>query len=584
MMVIRRRASLVSAAVAISTALLLTLHDAAQAQAQKSVSPAPAAPKSVLFSEALAGRRLLYAARDAYRNAPAVRFTATWTETVDQGTGKETTTGTETVAAEPRARRLALTSETATGNEKRTRRAIANGDTLLVTRFESGSGGENTAPTREFLRLPLNSEDTLPRALQQVQFTPRTQAAALLLLEPDWSVRGAAASTSTRGEVWETETARSQQYANNALVNVTRTRRYLLDPKTRLLRRFEEWVSTEPLNGPARNARNAYVRASYRREEYRQARVGGGGGALPASLFSQALPAGYKEAALPSVSLPSAPEPAEMDENARRLLQKWTRAQERLLSYYAQIEVTFRREQNSDNPEEAQQQQQQQRPNRRNDWSNWRILYSVWMQKPNRARLTIDTTGMADRRARSLLAVADGAQVTVQDRRTNRVRTQALTERNDLGRRLQQAGFNDWAGVLDWLLAPPVQEKDRVVYRGRTLLDGEAVDLLDIVRTTIEQERGKEAEVTTTTTVALGATDGLPRQTVRRREATVSGLFDRDQPDDMVITARYRPVRKDAEPPANAFAFVAPANTPSQDANRNRRERRGGGGGGRRRN
>jgi hypothetical protein len=511
------------------------------AQSAPDALPAPpSVPARIGFADELAGRRLLFSAYDAYRNAPALRYSVRWATRLDRGTRTRSTSGVETIAAEPKSRRLALTMETTTAGSKEIRRVIAGGDALLATRYRARPGG--AAPAREFVRLPLGPDDTLPRALRQVQAMPGTRAAEMALL-----------GQGVRGTVWrgasdvvlETEPARQQRYADTgANFTVTTINRYLLDPKTHLLRRFEQWVSHEAGNRAARDPRNAYPRLSYRREDYDARQTAAA--PLPAALFRQAPPPGYKETALPDAApLAARRGPQEADAQSRRLLQRWTRAQERLLTYSAQIEVSERQEQNPDPaaaplPERA----------RNED----RLLYTVWLHRPGRVRLTEETPSAAQRRARSLLAVSDGKVLSVLDQRRPQPRTRALNAPDALAAALNQSGFGNGAALLDWLLDGPDLEADRAAYRGRqTLENGETVDVVELTRTQVARPQARRTtEVTRTTTVFLGA-DGLPRRIEERQARDVVGLLARDQPGDQVTTIRYGATRVDEQPPLGTF-------------------------------
>jgi outer membrane lipoprotein-sorting protein len=540
-------------------ALLAGMARPAPAQTAGAIPKPPPAPASPLFADELAGRRLLWAARDAYQAAPTLRFSAQWSIKTDLGAKTEAATGTETIAAEPAARRLALTTESLTGGDRQIRRAVANGSSLLATRFRARPGGK--APAREFVRVLLTPENTLPGALRQVQVAPATHAGALLL-DPEWTVRGVtwrgkgqAVNGVQAHEVWATEAARQREYEGDIRAQVATRRRYLLDPETHFLLRYEEWTTAEPLNGAARKAKSGYPRATYRREDYGGARAAQA--PLPAALFGQALPPGYTETALPSVSLPSPRGPQVADREAQRLLTRWARARERLLSYFAQIEVTERR---GDEAGEARQ--------RAAGAPRQGVIYTAWVHNPGRVRLTLETTGLPEQRRRSLLAVADGRQATVYDRVKNEVRRSPLEDPSDLDRGV---GFDDEGDALEWLFEPPIDEYDQVVYRGRRSLDGEAVEVLELTEDETDREdrrQGREEKVATT--VALGA-DGLPRQIERRRERSANESASREAVVDRGTTVRYRQVRVDEEPPRGAFAFEPPPNAKVNERGRGAR-------------
>lgn len=512
------------------------------AQSAGDAIPAPpSVPARIRFADELAGRRQLFSAYDAYRNAPALRYSVRWTTRLDRGARVRTSSGVETIATEPKSRRLALTMETTTAGGKEIRRVIAGGDALLATRYRARPGG--AAPTREFVRLPLGPDDTLPRALRQVQAMPGTRAVEMALLGQ--GVRGTVWRGASADMVLETEPARQQRYADTgANFTVTTINRYLLDPKTHVIRRFEQWVSHQAQNRAARDPKNAYPRLAYRREDYDARQTAAA--PLPAALFRPAPPPGYKETALPDAP-PVAPRRGlqEADAESRRLLARWTRAQERLLTYSAQIEVSERQEQN---PDPAAQPLPEQARNQN------RLLYTVWLHRPGRVRLTEETPSAAQRRARSLLAISNGQTLTVLDRRRPRPRTRPLGEPAALAAELNQIGFGNGAALLDWLLDAPDLGADRAAYRGRqTLENGETVDVVELTRTQVARPQARRTtEVTRTTTVFLGA-DGLPRRIEERQARDVVGLLARDQPGDQVTTIRYSATRVDEQPPLGTF-------------------------------
>nr|CAA9224349.1 hypothetical protein AVDCRST_MAG63-668 [uncultured Armatimonadetes bacterium] len=535
------------------------------AQTKPAAFPAPpTVPTRIPFSDEVAGRRLLYAARDAYRAAPGLRFSAELATLTDDGKQVTRKAATEVIAAEPGARRLSLTHTETTGTgDKRLRRFVSNGSDLVATEFLSGPGRKE--PERTFVRTPLSREDTLTAALEMVRREPESLAGVWLLKNDPpvqgvaWRGKQLAVNGIAADEVWETGDRDPERRDDNARERRVRTRRYLLDARTRRLLRFEEWQTAEPLSAAAaRNARNRSPRRTYRRENYTNARAAV---PMPATLWAQSVPSTYREVALPGGSLPETGGPKSVDPEAWRLLAKWATAQERLLSYYARIELSTRQEQA--HPEARP-------PRGRDDGS---ILYTVWLRKPDRVRVTVDTTGPPERRSRSLVAVADGREVTVHDRQRGRVRKVSQRDGGgELSNRLDRAGFDDDADAVAWLLdeLPDAYEAART--QGRQSLDGEPVDVLELVQTSSRENDGRVVQSTTTRTIALAA-DGLPRQIEQRQARSISGLFERDQPADQITTARYRQVRVDQEPPGGTFVFVPPANLPTRD----RPGRRGGG-------
>lgn len=516
-----------------------------------SVIPAlPPAPANPVFADELAGRRLLYAARDAYRAAPALRWETKWfvceqrasEASSAQSKAMQTETGRETIAAEPGARRLSLTTQTMETGEQEIRRFVSNGASVLATRYDANPGDKT--PTRTFVRFALNPEDTLRHALRKARIASRSRAATLLL-DDDWSVR----SSTRRGtrqavegvlvdEVWEREPAQDETL-NDVRVRERVTRRYLLDAATHFVRRYEEWTTRESQTNRVRGRPRAFPALTYVRENYLPARVANT--PLPGALFAQAVPARYGEAALPSVDLPDKDDRPEADAEARRLLDKWARAHDRMLSFFAQIEVA--RQRPADASAEAA--------------PSWSVLYTAWLHKPGRARLTLEMTGVPDADRRSQTAVSDGEHVTVYDRRRNRVRTSRLDDPSEVGRQIDRAGFDDMGNAVEWLWAPPLGAYDQAAYRGRQNLEGEAVDVLELFDDE-DRLRFRPGDERRTVLVALGR-DGLPREVQYRRERSLSDIGPQ-MALDRVTSVRYRQVRVDEEPPQGSFTFKPPAN------------------------
>jgi hypothetical protein len=69
--------------------------------------------------------------------------------------------------------------------------------------------------------------------------------------------------------------------------------------------------------------------------------------------------------------------------------------------------------------------------------------------------------------------------------------------------------------------------------------------------------------------------DGLPRRWERRTARNIEGRFERDQPDDRIVSARYAQVRVDEEPPRGTFVYVPAAGQPAPET-RGGGRRRGG--------
>lgn len=541
---------------------------AAAAAAPATVPDAPKFPAAVPFDDELAGRRLLYDARDTFRRASAVRFAADFRSLTDDNA--QAYRGVESVSAELGKQRLAVTTEfagRAPGKPIAVRRAVAANASLLATKFQDNG----SKPAREFVRLPLAPGDPLPHALAQVQFAPVTKAAGLLL-DPRWTVRGTTYRVSGTSDVLEQE-ARGEGRDERQIV-----RRYRIDPKTRLLTRFEEWTTARltaderrrlqqqeqqrrqqarQRRQPLPPAREIPVsRVTYRREDYRNASAGAG--PLPGSLFAQTLPAGYVETALPSVNLPLPDTgPDQADPRAMALMDRWQQAHDRLLSYYAEVDLSLKVE-----PKTADARPMPER------FQGQQMRYTAWLRKPDKARLTMtNPSPLPGRGPINMVGVSDGTSVAVQGGgRGDRTRAIRIGETH-FGQRLTQAGWRDQGQAFDWLLFGPrvlLGNAERIAYLGEQMVDGVSVDVVEMTSTYTDRDtdgrrrRGSSTGVTETTntvTVYLSRADGLPRRIERSRGTEVEGMFDRDEPPNTLLSARYRITRVDVEPPADVFAL-----------------------------
>ena len=249
-----------------SAALTVPVSPAVAAPASFAGVPvAPVPSKFIAFSDKVAGRRLLFAARDSYRNAPSLRVSAKWTMMTPNGS--ITTSGTETILSQFGKGKLAVTSAT-DDTPKTVRRAISDGategGTLLVTQFQDAK----PTPTRQFSRYPLDELTPLTRSLQLARFAPVTKAGDLLLT-PDWRLQTAALVYVSRPDSSATSTAviQTDLPAGRDRTPTKVTRRYLIDNTAGRLRRYEEWRVTQTQARPAARNRPADngVRLTYRR-------------------------------------------------------------------------------------------------------------------------------------------------------------------------------------------------------------------------------------------------------------------------------------------------------------------------------
>lgn len=527
---------------------MLALPVAAQQAAPAAVPPTPTLPAPLAFAEELAGRRLLFAARDAYRNAATSAFLVRWSVTNTSGTPRARVTklgGTEAVFGKPAERKLSLAYEAIQeGGTRTVRRAVASGQEMLVTRFEQKTSAKDN-PTREFFRIPLDEGVTLTRALQQAQFAPSSRAGQFLL---DTDVLGYGRTIWRTGRqsvdgkpaeaVCEIEAAGSRRETTTT----ARTRRYLIDPSTHLLRRYEEWTV---IQSPQRRAGSTAPRVAYRREDYTATRP-------TSAVWSQTLPPGYRETALPDVRLPALPPPPgeQIAPKAIALVQRWRNAQERFLTYSAEVQVEFR----------AQARTPDARP-LPEPWLGSSSLYRVNIRRPARTRVEITAVqkGGAPGVPASLVAVSDGSQVRVNDTQRRTSRTVDIANTASLWPSLTRAGMEDpWQSLVFLYNAPPAATSyESATYDGPAVTaDGEPVEVVTLTRSTSNTDRrGRLTETKFMTRVALGR-DGLPREITQVRTSDVSGGLLRDQSPIITVTNRYRNVRVDTDPVA---AFVLPA-------------------------
>jgi len=493
--------------------------------------PIPTAPAAVPFADKASGRQLLFAAYDAYRNAPSLGFTARWETARTDGTNRAT--GSEYLRADADTKRLTITTETTT--PKRTvRRAIAGGSYLLATEFRE----QTPQPLRQFVRLPLEPGAPLSRSLQLVQFAPKTLASELRLTA-DWTpprnaaliytVPTAAASDTTAVTVVEIDAPTGQERAR-----VVRTARFTLQATSHFLTRYEEWIT--PVIPPGRRAPRG-VQATYRREEY----TGTTTGPADSAVFSQSLPPGYQEQALPSVKLPPLPlPPADATPRALAALRRWRSAQQRAFTLHVDAQVSAQMEQRT--------------PDARPLPANRQAFvasYTLWQERPDDMYLhlaaapeTAPTRPLVD-----LTAKSDGAQMRILDGITGNSRLVPVRNANrTLAPLLRQTGALLQGGELEWLLTEPptADEFDRIT------LD-ETSSVLTLVQSAQRNNRrGRSADVTQTWRITLGE-DALPRQIESRSETAINGAFERDMPPILITLTKILQIAADREPPSDAF-------------------------------
>lgn len=525
-----------------------------QAPVTVTVPAPPVMPRTLSFTQELTGRRLYFAARDSYRNAASTAFSANWVLSIGNVPTKPTVvSGMETVYAVAAERKLSLDSTSTQPNRKTVRRAISNGQEMIVTQFEERTASAGTPPTREFVRVPLDEATPISRALQQAQFRPVSHAAQFLLdintgLRP--TVTLWRESRETLGGVSAEVVAEQERPTGRGAIQ---TRRYWIQPESKRLLRCEEWTTTQTAPRAARRnipADNG-ARVTYRREDYTYLTK-----PATAAMWSQVLPANYSEKPLPETRLPALPSPLNseaMNPKALTLLKKWRTAQERFLSYSATVDMTFNAV-----PRTA-----QSRP-LPPGWTGSASRFFVTWRRPAQTRIEAIAVakGGIPNVPESLLAVADGSKMRVKDRDRNRVRTVDIENPGALWNYLNRAGFNDGWGALTHLYTqPPIPENfESIRYEGpATTPDGELVEVITLTQqnTNTNRRRNQTTENLISTRIALAA-DGMPREMTIKREGSTPGMFERDQPPVITFTARYRNVRIDGEPSSTAFILPQP--------------------------
>ena len=543
------------------------------------IPAAPAPPARLSFADEVAGRRALFSARNAYRTAPSIHFKADLRTLTQTGAGKPTlVTASESVAAAPANLRLNMTYETQGAKMRQVRRAVANGESIIATRFEQGARAASAPPVREVMRVPFVGDvRTLAAGLSLLKVAPSSRG-GILLLDPAWNVRGT---------VWRERSANGVETVNeldadasNGRTRTRRIRRYQIDTRTRLLRTFEEWDTTTDERGG--NAAAARSRITYRREQYG---VSASGKALPATLFAQAVPAGYRDVAIPSGSDVEPTGPLEIDAKSAALLARWEQAWNRFTSLNARATLTTdavgKTFASRTVPDE---------------WRDQQWEYAVQMRRPGRLYLTLNPVASPEVGGRGAAAatpdagrgrrggspvsaqtvVADGQAVLVTGARNGRERAVPIgPDPSLLGVRARQAGYNDASETLGWLLYGPrsvYENADTVSYKGQASADGVSVDVIEITENVRVAQGGRrrrgagDIESTLVTTLYLAA-DGLPRRTERYRTVRVEGGMLRDDPPDTVFVARYRDVVTDAPPAPETFRLPSGAGRTARGGN-----------------
>lgn len=469
-----------------------------QPQALTTLPPAPPLPARVGFTEELAGRRALYAARDAMLGPRGHSYQCLWSVSRLDGRGKVSTlSGTETLYLAP-SNKLAVAFEYGEAGRKTLRRALCDGTNFLGVRFDER--GKQT--TRECVRFSLEQVGRLDRAVAYARLDGLGQTRGVsLALERDFPLLSRVWRTSD-GSVLEVDSLIPRPG------RPVRLRRYRFDPTLKTLQRVEEW---ETANG----------RTTYRSEEYRPAPKSG-------DPFSQNLPDGYQEkpVQLPPRLVEPMP-PADADPRALAALAQWARAHERFYTLHATARVTTLSQKRT--PESS---------DRFGGGRGYDGIYDLWLWRPGRAKVLVEGRGQLPV---SQTLKADGQNLTMKEEGAA-VRTVPLREQEKIERTLQQYARRNSLDPLQWLFDGPPRLSDYQQIR----LNGSVLEL------SRKDERPQQFDRTYTTEtfvrVWLGP-EGLPRGFETTQKSTTSGLFERDQPPITILTVQLSELTVDREPP-----------------------------------
>ena len=526
------------------------------APATPPVPPVPAPPQTP-FSDEVAGRKLLFAARDFYHGAKPLDFSVKGTITNTNGPQRPpavASTVSESVLFDGSAKRFAFSTSTVSGNRRTVRKALSDGENLIVTRFEEQTGANAAKPVREVVRFSAG-DASMPRIFAAAQYAPFSQAGLFAAGREPVSPQSRIAWLQGTQKIGNApaDVVCETDFEQGKNEEVTRARRYFLDKAHRILR-FEEWTTRQNAPKPARKNTPADngVRVQYRRETYTYA---SGEAAKKSAAYALGLPDNYEEKPTPELPPPAAP-PSQADPKAVALLSKWQESWERFLSYSAQAEVSVQTDARTEISRPVQ--------NRQNN----AVRYGqVIFRRPDaRARIVQEPSDNQERRGpRTLTIVSDGKQVrgVSEGGRRGGSRTVPLDNARQLWQRINQTGYADRTGNLGglsyvFLVPVSASDADTITYNGQASLDGgEIVNVVTLTKNTINTDKrsGEQTETVTTWRIGLDTTDNLPRLIETRRISTISGRFERDQPPITTITTRLRRVLVDKDPPPQAFVL-----------------------------
>ena len=519
------------------------------AQKQKPAPPKPATapfpavptPGFVLFADRVAGRAAVSDSVYTLQAAPRLSVVSRW-EVVTQDERKRvsTRTGTESLVLDESANRVSLVSTTNTGAAQTVTRFACDGYTLLVSRYvppapnAKPKAGEPVPTPRTFFRIAIEGEtETVSDAmiLAKAGDAPLTRVARTLLLAPlenggyGWRSRGAFAQNGDNAVI-ETLPSNGNDKRRNAVV-----RRYRFD-KSRRPVSVEEWTTNENLE--RKTARTTYRRESYSYPAY----------PTRTDVFTTKPAANYVETSPPSgASLPDPPGPDQADPKARAMLTRWTRAWARFTSLKATVAVTTQTlpttpESRPIAPRDAQSEG----------------TYTLYYERPAKLFLSAEPVAVVPKNNRadtrrlsftgSQTAISDGETLTVLDGKKKRGDTPIGGEDARLRQAFRRNGFDDRAGVLDWIFDGPQTvfgDAETAEYRS----DINAVTVRQTISQNTNNRRrrrrgnGGNAETVIITTIYFNDATGLPRRIERYISTTGAELLRRDDPPNRYFGADY---------------------------------------------
>ncbi|GAB4465986.1 MAG: hypothetical protein OHK0029_37010 [Armatimonadaceae bacterium] len=523
----------------------------------REIPPLPKPPVTVTFEEQLAGRKRLYAARDAARQSAAVSYRVESVNlTVRDGkpVGKPLQIS-ETGKLEPINNRIAITTEYHSAPITQIRRAIASDGVLLTTRYVAREG-DKKPPVREAGRVAVDSVMPLERAVAVSGFRPNA-IVARWVIEEDLPQLGYSL-------IWRSDASTVLEYSRSSDERRKRTtvaaRRYTMDPQNNRLIRFEEWQQTEE---PA-DKENTRRRTQTEYEQTVYTAWNPVEKPFPAETFAQTLPATYEFKEVPRQDRTLPPIPTDADPRALALLERWRQVDNRWLSLRLEAEQQFRMIPRTEASRPI-----------REEYSNVLTRFSVQAQRHGKTRLQVNRLqGGSDRDPKNLVVVSDGSTLRALNQVTGDVRSRNIDNPDRLWREIDRARVEDY-GALRWIYDDPPRpyEFEQIAYEGPAMTpEGEKVEVVRLVELDVERSRRRRrtTEEQEFTRIAFGS-DGLPRWIEQVRREDIQGAFERDNPPIIAVLTRFRNVSVDLPPTQTAFQLPAlPSPQPATENSRRR--------------